>query len=192
LKEISYHRYGTIYPGVIQSIGARGKQYGVRTAMLEHIGATYQELHEDLKVGLNSSWGQYTLAYCNITDNGGKYYGVDVRNVSAPKVVMGSRTKFLRQYFLFVRPGAVRIDASSGNARYDPVAFTNKNGKSVVVIKADTAGVFSLQGLPAGTYGAKYTTIAAYNVDRPDVTITAGQVLPATIPAAGVLTLYAR
>ena len=60
----------------------------------------------------------------------------------------------------------------------------------MVVVKAASGGTFAVQGLPAGTYGLKYTTNAAYDVDLPAVTLAAGQGLTAAIPAAGVLTVY--
>ena len=157
--------------------------------MLEHMGSTYQDLHNDLKLGRNSAWQQYTLAYCS-GDNGGSYYWVDQSNPNNPVVKMGSRTKFLRQYFKFIRSGAVRIGATGDNSNFDPLAFINKNGTYVVVVKASQAGSFTVQGLPAGVYGIKYTTESQYDVNLPSQTIQNGQSLTTSIPGSGVITIY--
>jgi hypothetical protein len=162
--------------------------------MLEYVSATYIDLHQDIKQGRNSSWQQFTLAgpLSWGPDSGDRYYLVDDSNTSNPTIIMGSRTKFLRQYFKFIRSGAQRIEASSGNSNFDPLAFINSNGKYVVVVKATSNGSFNVMGLPSGTYGIKYTTASQYNFDLSDVTISAGQNVPASIPGSGVITIYAR
>jgi hypothetical protein len=186
----------------LQWIGNTALSYGIGGAMLEHIGSGYEDLHQDLTLGQNSSWSQYTIAkpyFWGSQDDGGAYYLVDDTDASNPKIIMGSRTRFLRQYFLFVREGAVRIGASAsvedplqGDAAFSPVAFVNADGKNVVVVKANNGGSLTIQGLPAGTYGIKYTTANEYDVDRPDVAIGSGQPVNASIPAAGVVTIYAK
>jgi hypothetical protein len=70
------------------------------------------------------------------------------------------------------------------------LAFINPGGKYVVVVDASQGGTMSINGLKPGTYGLKYTTASQYNVDLPDVTVGAGQSLSASIPAAGVITIY--
>ena len=105
---------------------------------------------------------------------------------------MASRTKFLRQYFKYIRRGAVRIGAASTNASFDPVAFINAGGQYVVVVKAAAGGSFSIAGLPAGTYGIKYTTSKNYNMDEPDVEVNSGAAASASIPDAGVATIYLK
>jgi hypothetical protein len=192
LSEISYHRYSGVSDQNLQAIANRAVQYGLDTAMLEHIGSGHEDLHQDLKLGRNSAWQQFTLAFCSANDNGGAYYQIDTSNPSQPVVSMGVRTKFLRQYFKFVRRGAVRIGATSDNAAFDPLAFVNTGNKYVVVVKANASGSIQIGGLPAGTYGIKYTTNSQYDVNRADVTIAAGQQVTANIPAAGVITIYAK
>jgi hypothetical protein len=105
---------------------------------------------------------------------------------------MGRRTNLLRQYFKFVRAGAQRIEALTGTFDFEPLAFINTDGKYVVVVKASGNGVFSVDGLPAGRYGLKYTTDEQYDIDHPDVDLNTGQSLSTSIPAAGVITIYAR
>jgi len=185
LREFAYHRYDTTDP-YLATVASRGKQYNVNTSQLEHIGADYNELHKDLKQGNVSAWQQFTLAYCT-GDNGAQYYVVNGNSIS-----MGSRTKLLRQYFKFIRAGAVRVDAQTGNSKFDPVAFKNANGKFVVVVKATGSGSLNVTGIPSGTYGIKYTTDSAYDVDLADVSIASGGAVNASIPGPGVLTVYGK
>jgi hypothetical protein len=187
LKEFSYHRYGSPSTGTLQAIADLRGKFGLNTAMLEHAGATYSELHADLKEGEVSAWQQYALAYCDKSDDGYKYYIVNGNSFS-----IGSRTKFLRQYFKFIKPGAFRIGSNSNNGNFDPLAFINPDGKYVVVVDANQGGTMSINGLKPGTYSLKYTTASQYNIDLPDVTVGAGQSLSASIPAAGVITIYAK
>ena len=196
LKEFSYHLYSGVSDTNRQSIGNRAVQYGINTSQLEKIGSDYFDLHKDLKLARVSSWSQFTLGSPG-TDNGAHYYWINDSNPSSPIINIGGRTKFLRQYFKFIRRGAVRIDASSGNASFDPLAFINTDGKYVVVVSASSGGSFAVQGLPAGTYGIKYTAGGAnspayYDVDLTDATISIGQAVNASIPIAGVVTIYAK
>jgi len=192
VSEFSYHRYCCASLSVLQSITMRAATYGKQTAMLEWIGADYNTLHEDLKFGRNSSWQQFTFGFPNEPDNGAQYYLINDTNPNNPIITIGSRTKLLRQYFKFIRSGAQRIEALTGNQNFDPLAFINANGKYVVVVKASAGGSFNIHTLPAGTYGIKYTTESQYNVDLPDVLIGSGQQLTTNIPAAGAITIYAR
>ena len=193
LAEFSYHIYGGVDPGEREAIAGRALGRGLKVTQGERIGATYEDLHLDLKLAQVSSWEQYTLCWVmsQTGDNGGQYYVADdVSNPTNPPLVIGSRTRFLRQYFKFVRRDAVRIDAKSSSLGFDPVAFKNADGHEVVVVKASSGGSFKIQGLSTGTYGIKYTTANQYDVDARAVTISSGQLLGASIPAAGVITIY--
>ena len=193
VMELSYHRYAG--GSSLKSIGDTALSYGIGGAMLEWIGASYTELHADITSGNNSSWAQYTIAnpyYWASDDGGGAYYLVDDSNPDAPTLIMGSRTEFLRQYFKFVRRGAVRIDATSDNYGYNPLAFINTDNKFVVIVKADKEGDIGIQGLPVGFYGIKYTTNSQYDFDLPDQYIQNGQNLYTSIPEHGVITIYGK
>lgn len=192
VSEFSYHRYCCASETVLQNISNRAVQFNKRSAMLEWIGADYTTLHEDIKLGRNSSWQQYCLAgpISWGPDNGDRYYIVDDSNVANPALIMGSRTKFIRQYFKYVRAGAVRIEALSNHSNFDPVAFINTDGKYVVVVKTLTGGAINLSGLAPATYGVKYTTANQYDINLPNITVSAGQPLTTTIPDAGVITIY--
>lgn len=192
VSEFSYHRYCCASEEILQAIAARAARYGKQTAMLEWIGADYKTLHEDLKIGRNSAWQQYTLAYSNQPDNGAQYYVLADNPPGTPTLKAGSRTSFLRQYFRYVRAGAQRVEAESANANFDPLAFINADGGYVLVVKANAPGTVSVEGFPAGTYCVGYTTANQSNTDEPQIRVRAGEILSASIPAAGVLTIFAR
>lgn len=193
VTQLSYHRYGVPpTPSVLAAIAQLALQYGLQTAMLERIGATYQDLQDDLEKARVSSWQQFTLAFPGGTDNGGTYFMVDASNPSQPRLRMGDRTRYLRQYFHYVRPGAVRVDATSTAGGADPVAFVNPDGHAVVVVRTTGAATLTIQGLPAGTYGIHYTTANATDVALPDQVITAGQLVQAAMAATGVITIYGK
>jgi hypothetical protein len=184
LNEFAYHRYCIATDQQLKDIADLRTTYGFNISMLEHGGADYEELHADLKIANVSAWQQFALAYCT-DDNGFQYYPVQGDTFS-----QGERTKFLRQYFKFIRFGAVRIQATADSIEFDPLAFINTNGTYVIVVKAEIGGAFGIRGLPEGTYGIKYTTGHQDDVDLTDVTLRAGQELETAIPEKGVITIY--
>jgi hypothetical protein len=192
IQELCYHRYGGVSDPNLQAIVNRATQYNLNTSMLEWWSGsnTYQTLHKDLKMGMNSAWQQGTLAGTSTAVT--VLFQVDDTDPYNPIVNMNSKTRFNRQYFKFVRAGAVRIDASSDDGNFDPLALINTDGRYVAVVKADGGGTFSVLGLPAGIYGIKYTTSSQYDVDLPDQTIGSGQFVTTNIPAIGVITIYGK
>jgi hypothetical protein len=201
LKELSYHRYGGVSLTSLQAIASRGQSNNVRTSMLEHWAEgfnNFQILHEDLKVGRNGAWQQAAItARDNPTGLGIAYF----TSANPSAVALTAPTKFFQQYYRYVRMGAQRKAATSNNSNFDPLAFQNTNGKWTVIVKAATGGSFTIQGLPAGSYGIYHTTSAggnpndpnpAYAVNSPDQTIVGGQALTTNIPAYGVLTVYGK
>ena len=192
VAEFSYHRYCCASEEVLQRITERAEKYGKRTAMLEWIGADYETLHEDLKIGKNSAWQQYTLAFNNQPDNGAQYFLVDDKDAKNPSVETGSRTRFFRQYFRYVRRNAQRVGAETNNQNFDPLAFINSNGNFAVIVKADAPGSVVVKNLPDGKYGVSYATDKQTNDNASEVAIKAGETLTASIPSVGVLTVFAK
>jgi len=182
LEEFSYHRYGGVSPANLQAIADRAATYSVNTSMLEWwFNVSHQTLHEDVKIGVNSAWqGKVISGHFDIDDSDPENPTVEINNV----------TKFMRQYFRYIRAGAVRIEATSDDGAFDPLAFINTNDVYVVVVKSDGADNISIDGLPANRYGIRYTTSSEYDVGFAHQIIGTGEPVTTSIPAAGVLTVY--
>jgi hypothetical protein len=181
LREVSYHRYGGVSDANLALIAARGAQYGLRTAMLEHIGSGVEDLYKDLTVANASAWQQFVLAYPT-TDNGAQYY-----TITNGQPVMGSRTRALRQYFRHVRLGAERVAATGSDGGVRPVGFVNPGGGPVVVIHADGPETYAIRGLRPGRY-----TVTTSNASTPTLgqgSAGADGELRFSAPVSGVLTV---
>jgi hypothetical protein len=192
VSEISYHRYGGAHEPNFGNVRQRAAQHNLRTAMLEHIGSGYEDLHTDLKEVNVSSWEQYTICGPAPGDPGGRYYLVDATKPPGQQLRIASRTPPLRQYFRYIRKGAVRIGADGGTPTFDPLAFVNRNGGYVVVVKAAAGGTIGVTGLPEGAYGITYTTATEFLRELPDVVVGPGQALQTSIPAKGAITIFAK
>jgi hypothetical protein len=186
ITDLSYHCYADSTPrnDSLPWIGEAAVRYGVRTMMNEcwTPANTYEWLHRDLKEARTSAWQQGALAGPN------GYYRID-RPTMRP--IMNDKTKIMRQYYRYIRPGARRIEAASSDGAFDPLAFISASGAYVVVVKAASGGSFTIDQLPAGTYDVSYSTESEYDHHAPNVTLTAGQTLTATIPRNGVATVSA-
>ncbi len=177
----SYHRYGYVpKPEHLAYLADLGRKWG-HAHHGESLGATYHTLHEDLKVVSVTSWQKFGF---------GKYF--DLPGPKSADIRLSEQGKYFRQYFKHVRRGAVRIDAQSTDAALDPLAFVNKDGRCVVVAKAAAASSFVVQGLPPGVYGVFYTTQSQFNVNLAEQRVGQGGTVSAAIPAAGVITIYAK
>lgn len=189
VDELSYHRYGGVSQENLEIVAERGKAYGIRTSMLEWWTPdnTYETLHEDLKVGMNGVWQQGALAAPTVWDIPTAIVTIDP---SAPSHLT-RMTTFTSQYFRYINKGAQRIGAASGDeASFDPLAFVNTDGGHVVVVKAERGGDIRIEGLPPGRYGRSYTTSDAADVNGGEVELQEGEVLEASIPQRGVLTVF--
>lgn len=191
-SELSYHRYGGVSDAALRDIAARSRQWQIPTAMLERGGAGIDELHADLKVAGNTAWAQFGLAYPGTIDDGGMYYRIDDSNQNAPRIIENSRTRFLRQYFKYIRRGAVRISAETSDPAFDPVAFINADGSRIVVVKAAQRGAFAVGGLAPGTYDATYTTASDTLISNGPFVVEAGTRVQIGIPDRGALTIFGR
>lgn len=195
---ICYHRYsGGRDTAAQEQIVALAKQYQLKTAMLEydHNGGV-NELHYDLLYNNVVAWTKYALAYKS--NEPFAYVYVDARDWNNPVYGIGNQTRYLRQYFKYIRPGAVRFEALSDSGYISPVAFRNSNGTDVVVVKAERGDSIVIHGLEAGDYGIKYTlgnydwrvAPKVYDFDLPDQSVTKGQALGFRIPEKGIATVY--
>jgi hypothetical protein len=194
VTEYAYHRYGGATDANLQAIVDRAIQHGLDTSMLEWWTPSngYPVLHKDLKLGRNSAWQQGVVA--GIDDGGASmaFVHVDAADPQNPIVYLNEKTEFTRLYYRFVRSGAVRVEAITTDAGFDPLAFVNLDGGTVVVVKTTTGGGFSVEDLPPRDSGIIYTISGASGVELPDQTLAPGEDLVTAIPAAGVITIHQR
>lgn len=191
VDELSYHRYQNCDAVLLAENRDAAQTDGNRLSMLEwwDPNNSYTTLHEDIGPSGNAvAWQGGIIAYPDQPDNGGPLFLV---NSSKNSFVMSSRMRLYRQYFKWIRHGAVRKGTSNANSIFDGLAFRNPGGNYTVVVKCGMGGTVTIRGLPAGKYHVTYTTGSEYNKSGPDQTITAGQGISVGIPAAGVLTVFA-
>ena len=179
LFSLSYHRYGSNTAKAFDAIRARAAAHGIPAEMLEYTEGSDGDLHEDLTVVGAAAWQQYGIG--SLLERG---------RPGEPRVFLSDKGRYLAQYFKFIRMGATRIGAQSDRRGSKAVAFRNTNGTYVVVVNADRAGPVSVQGLPSGAYGARYTGGEGTPRDLAVTPSADGRGLSATIPAAGVITFH--
>lgn len=188
VSDLAYHRYGDVSGESLEQIAERGRRYGIRTAMLEHLGAGFETLHEDPSVGGVSRWQEYALGWPTEESDGTVYALVEEKGGEDPRVTHARETTLLSQYFRITRAGAVPVGAVSDDPGVDPLAFENPNGSVAVAIKTTGRARVTLRGLPAGSVRAEHMTERA----RERVQVDARETdlgLTVTIPSAGVITL---
>lgn len=191
VDELSYHRYQNCDATTLAQNRDAAQADGNRISMLEYWSTSndYTVLHQDIGPSGNAvAWQGAAITYPNVADNGGQYF-----NVATPAntVAIASRSKFYRQYFKWIRRGAVRKATSTTNSNFDCLAFANTGGNYTAVCKVVASGTYTLRGLPTATYHGVYTTASSYNQSLSDQAITTGQDVSVTMPAAGVVTFYA-
>lgn len=192
LDVFGYHRYGSQTRELVEDIRSRAEAHRLKTAMLERIGADIDVLFEDLTVGNVSSWQQWAVAGRKSDGDRSSYYVLVNTNESEhPRVYLNELSYHLSQVFLYVRRGAVRIDARSDNPDKTSVAFINRDGGHVVVVRAREAGApVTVNGLPAGSYGVRFIDEQREIEQYPAITISAGEPLLFDMPRSGVATVY--
>jgi len=186
LRELAYHRYGGASREELAELAQRAKAVGANTAMLEHIGSDVEDLYTDLTVAQVSAWQQYTLAFPS-ADNGGHYFGI-----ADGRPVVESRTRYLRQYFHYVRMGAQRLGASSGSSAFRAAAFENTNRGLVIVLHNDQSGPVEVRGLRPGNYGVSATTSSVTSAELGNKVVGTAGTLALTASAPGVMTIYSK
>jgi len=181
---LSYHLYGTNDPYRSQ-IGRLGVSLGLPTAQTEFMDLTMNHLYDDLTLGGVSYWEIYGLAQC---------LQWNPSNTSFSRI---RQYWNFRQVMHFVRPGAVRIGAASGDSNLRALAFTHNGRMTVVLINGSGSRAANIMNLPVGTYGVCQSVgggvcqeLGLQVVATPRGTAETGT-LPVTVPSNAVLTVYA-
>ncbi len=138
---ISYHTYGTADP-YRSYLHYFADSLGITTAQTEMYNPTIDDIFNDLLLGGTSYW---EVAYSG---------SLTLTNTAGNTGFTPSGTYFrMRQVIHYVRPGMVRIAATSSDSNMHVMSFV-KNGKVTTVFEnlgADTT--LTLTGLPPGQYG---------------------------------------
>lgn len=148
---VSYHRYGGM--NRLGDLAAYAESRGVPTAFTEHSHLTLDRMFLDLKVGNVSYWEVYAI-------------GSEI-SVAQPNYNFLERTGTyywrFRQVMYHVRPGAVRIEATSdGNG--DLLAWL-QNGQTLLNIR-DFTGDAEIEGLTPGTYALSSARLTAPYIEE--------------------------
>ena len=143
VQTISYHRYDPLLSeDTIREIGERGRSLGKRTAMLEHVEGTADELLEDLIDGNASAWLLWAIAWNGEKD--GYPVIVDEKAEGPARVRLSTVGKQLALVFNNARPGDMRIGASASDARLRSAAFRKADGTQALLVSASRGAGRSL------------------------------------------------
>lgn len=193
LDVLSYHRYGTQRSSEAAKIGRLANRHGLKTAMLEKVGAGIDELIEDLTLGHASSWQRWALAGRSGRNEDDPFYLTIDGDPAEPVIRMAEGVAQLSEVFQNVRRGAVRIEARSTHGGMRPLAFINPDGRLVTIVRArDEGGALTLAGLSPGTYRAAFTDDEGTRRELPDAELRADDSLRLEMPGPGVLTVVGR
>lgn len=182
ISMLAYHRYGGESEANAAAIRTTAASKGVRTGMLEKVGAGIDEWMEDITVANASAWQQWGMADESGHDDAGAYYArVVLGQPPATAISLASRTRLLAPVFRAVRRGAVRVGSTAADLK--TAAFQNPDGRAVVVLRPRGSGAVTLLGLPVGTY---QITFAPESGTPTTTTTFATGPLPIAFPGAGV------
>ena len=188
---IAYHRYAKATPTVVDNIAATAKRYGVRSEMLEFVQGSTHHLHEDVSRNA-SAWQSYGIASWRDKAKdkkapSGSLVYIDRGNGTIYPSRQGRR---MMQYMRYVRIGAQRIGATTNAPKFSSVAFENKDGGQVVVVRADAKGPIVIRGLKADTYAATYANWKSGGNPTRVVTNSADGSLTINMPVKGKISVF--
>ena len=175
---LSFHEYGNGTPSR-KALYAFAKSKGLNTAHTE-TGAELEFMYKDIVEAGCSYWERY----------GFNMY-------VAPTVTLGGFTHKgfwdYRQIMHYVRPGAVRVKATSTVAAIRPLAFVKDGKVTTVLLNTSGGGAVdvTVKAVPAGQYGASVTTGTSVPSQELGIqTVAAGGTVTVKVPAGGILTVY--
>jgi len=184
---LSYHWYGRDNQEFMPKIQDFARQRGMDTAQTEFMHLTMNHLYDDLTLGGVSYWSIYGLGG---PGGGGQNYHFHLNGTSFSR---GKQFWNFRQVMHYVRPGAVRIEATSHDEAIRALAFVHHGRTTVILINnkpPHQARSVTVTGLPAGSYGVcqsvgtnPYQELGVRSAD-------AGGGLTVEVPSNAVLTIY--
>lgn len=172
---LTYHLYGTNDPYRTR-IRDFGLTRGIPTGQTEYMSLTPAILYDDLTLGGVSVWEIYGLSSQSFS-------------YSYNRVQKNTQYWVFRQVLHYVRPGAVRIGATSDDANLKTLAFTKGPRNTVVLINGTGDRRAVITGLPAGDYTASQSIGTSPYQELGVRTVAAGGTLTIDVPSGAVLTV---
>lgn len=182
---LSYHLYGSTdpYRSYIRDFGI---SKGILTGQTENMNAKINNLYEDLTLGGVSYWG-VRFAFAWYGNTGIQYYKFYAINHNLNSFSRHPEHWRFRQVMHYVRPGAIRVEAtSSGSVR--PLAFVRNGKVTVVLINGGWSRTLTVNNLPAGKYGLSQSV--GYGVYQELGIQDSTGTLTVNMPSNSVLTIY--
>jgi hypothetical protein len=146
---LSYHNYGTADP-YRADIRDFAKSLGITTAQTEMGNPTIDDIFNDLILGGVSYW--------EVGFSGGETLVASAGDVSWTPSATYYR---MRQVLHYVRPGDIRINATSSDTLLRVVSFEKSGAITTVLLDNDTAKKAVLNNLPPGKYGVSQSPSGA-------------------------------
>jgi len=177
---LSYHLYGANdpYRSYIRDFGV---SMGLPTAQTEYMNLNMDYMYDDLVLGGVAVWEVYGQ-------------GQWIRpNYDMTSFSRSSQYWDFRQVMHYVRPGDVRVDASSSDPAIRPLAF-HSAGRTTLVLLNNTPPqqpcTVSVWGLGRGRYGVCQSVNSGIYQELGPRTIGSAQSLDLIVPADAILTVY--
>ena len=193
---LTYHLYGEHWsspsPDMRASLCNFALAHNISTGQTEFMDADTGDIYEDLTIGGVSVWEQFQACAQGKGDvaGSGSYMTACYDGSS---FIRGPAFWDFRQFMHYIRPGAVRVDATSTDINLKTVAFV-KEGKITVVLlnnyTGSTTQAIRITGLPAGQYGLCQTVNRAVYTELGIQTVAGDGVLAINITKGVVMTLY--
>ncbi len=180
---ITYHLYGgTDYRDDLWAFAA---PRGIQTAQTEFLGSSsftnvVDNLYNDMTVANVSEWEVYGM-------------GFPVPDDARTSFTRSSHFWLFRQIMPYVRPGAVRVGATSDEATVRALAFERDGEVTVLLINTgggSIARTVNVSGLPAGEYAASRSVNEGVLKELGVRTVGPDGMLAIDLPAGALLTIY--
>ena len=171
---VSYHLYGgnDARPSIRDFAWARS----LPTGQTEYMGLTMDHLYDDFTLGGVSYWEIYGI--------GSQFQS----NYS--RLGRTGRYWSFRQVMHYVRPGAVRIGATSDDPSLRVLAFVKNERITVVLINGSGARTVNVDNLPAGDYGVSQSVGDQPCQELGIEAVATKSGLTVSIPSNAVMTVY--
>jgi O-glycosyl hydrolase len=185
---LNWHLYGTNDPYRSQ-IRDFGMARGIPTAQTEFPAHVYN-LADDLTLGGVSYWTRYHLANMGRSESDPSKGGSFWMNLDGTSFGRNDTYWKVRQFMRYVRPGAIRTEATSTSRDVRALAFAGPRGQTVVILNPRSENVtVRVQGLTPDRYAVSHAQWIIYK-ELGVHTVEPSGSLDVSVPADGVLTVH--